>query len=220
MISNFSKIFRASIQESVFPDCRKKANIVPIYKKESKNLLKNYRSISLLPIFGKIYERIIFKGLFNHFHQNQHFTKCQSGFLPDDSCISQLLSIVHEINSSFDCYPTIDVRGVCLDISKAFDKVWHEEIPFKLKTYGVNIEVLTLLTNYLHERFQRVLLHGQTSSWELVKSVVPQGSELGLLLFLIYINDLPNNLKSTCKIFTDDTSIFYKVFDKHISRAT
>ena len=116
-------IFRASIQEGVFPDCWKKANVVPIHKKESKNLLKNYRPISLLPIFGKIYERIIFKELFNHFHQNQLFTKCQSGFLPGDSCISQLLSIVHEIDSSFDCDPTIDVSGVFLDICKAFDKV-------------------------------------------------------------------------------------------------
>ena len=68
-------IFRASIQEGAFPDCWKKANVVPIHKKESKNLLKNYRPISLLPIFGKIYERIIFKELFNHFHQNQLFTK-------------------------------------------------------------------------------------------------------------------------------------------------
>ena len=82
-----------------------------------------------------------------------------------------------------------------LDISKAFDKVWHEGILFKLKTYGVNGEVLTLLTNYLHERYQRVLLNGQTSSWELVKSGVPQASVLGPLLFLIYINYLPNNLQ-------------------------
>ena len=130
------------------------------------------------------------------------------------------MSIVHEINLSFDCDPTIDVSGVFLDISKAFDKVWHEGILFKLKTYGVNGEVLTLLTNYLHERYQRVLLNGQTSSWELVKSGVPQGSVLGPLLFLIYINDLPDNLKSNCKIFADDTSLFYKVFDKHVSRAT
>ena len=92
-------------------------------KKESKNLLKNYRPISLLPIFGKIYERIIFKELFNHFHQNQLFTKCQSGFLPGDSCISPpLLSIDHEINSSSDCDQTIDISGGFLDISEAFDK--------------------------------------------------------------------------------------------------
>ena len=120
-------IFKASIQEGVFPDCWKKANVVPIHKRKSKNLLKNYKPISLLPIFGKIYERIIFKELFNHFHQNQLFTKCQSGFLPGDLCILQLLSIVHEINLSFDCDPTINVSGVFLDISKALDNVWHEE---------------------------------------------------------------------------------------------
>ena len=166
-----------------------------------------------------MYEGIIFKELFNHSHQNQLFTKCQSGFLPGDSCISQLLSIVHEINSSFDCDPTIDVSGVFLDISKAFDKVWHEGILFKLKTYGVNGKLLTLLTNYLHERYQRVVLNGQTSSWNLVKSGVPQGFVLGPLFFLIYTNDLPDNLESNCKIFADDTSLFYKVFDKHVSRA-
>ena len=189
-------IFRASTQEGVFPDCWKKANVVPTRKKESKNLLKNYRPISLLPIFGKIYERIIFKELLNYFHQNQLFTKCQSGFLPGYSCISQLLSIVHKINSSFDCDPTIDFSGVFLDISKTFDKVWHEGILFKLKTYCVNGKVLTLLTDYLHECYQRVLLNRQTSSLEPVKTGVPQGSVLGPLLFLIFINNLPDNLKS------------------------
>ena len=80
--------------------------------------------------------------------------------------------------------------------------------------------MLTLLTNYWRERYQRVLLNGQTFSWELVKSGVPQGSALGPIFFLIYINDLPDNLESNCKIFADDTSLFYKVFDKHVSRAT
>ena len=123
----------------------KKANVVPVHKKEDKNLLKNYRPISLLPIFGKIFERILFKDLFNYFHKNQFFTKCQSGFLLGGSSISQLLSIVHDINSSFDCDPTIDVRGVFLDISKAFDKVWHDRILFKLKTYSINGKLLILI---------------------------------------------------------------------------
>ena len=80
--------------------------------------------------------------------------------------------------------------------------------------------MLTLLANYLHERYQRVVLHEQTSSLELVKSGVPQGSILGLLSFLIYINDLLDNLEFNCKVFDDDTSLFYNVFDKHVSRAT
>ena len=80
--------------------------------------------------------------------------------------------------------------------------------------------MLTLLPNYLHECYQRLALNGQTSSWELFKFGVPQRSVLGCLFFMIYINDLPDNLKSNCKMFADDTFLFYKVFDKHVSRAT
>ena len=212
-------IFEASLQGGEFPDYWKKANAVPVQKKESKNLVKNYRPITLLPIFGKIFERVIFKDLFNYFHKNELFTKCQSGFLPGDSCISQLLSIVHDINSSFDCDPTQYVRGIFLDISKAFDKVWREGLLFKLKTYGVKGELLHLLRNYLHERNQRVVFHVHISSSELIKSEVPQSSPRGPRLFLIYINDLPDNIQSTCKIFADDTSLFSRVFDKYKSQS-
>ena len=163
---------------------------------------------------------MIFKKFFNHFPQSQLLTKCQSGFLPGDLCISQLLCIVHEINLSFDCDPTIDVSGIFLYISKAFDKIWHEGILFKLKPIGVNGKMLTLLTNNLHERYQRVVLYEETSLWELVKSGVPQESVLGPLFFLICINDLTDNLESNCEISADDTSLFYKVLDKHVSPAT
>ena len=108
-------IFEASIQSGELPDYWKEAKVIPVHKKESTNLVKNYRPINLLPIFGKIFERVIFKDLFNYFHKNELFTKCQSGFLPGDSCISQLLSIVHDINSSFDCDDRQDFRRI-LDI--------------------------------------------------------------------------------------------------------
>ena len=78
---------------------------------------------------------MIFEELFSHFHKNEVFTKCQSGFLPGESCVSQLISIVHDINSSFDCDTTQDVRGVFLDISKAFDKAWNEGLMHKLEAY-------------------------------------------------------------------------------------
>ena len=146
--------------------------------------------------------------------QNKLFTPCQSGFIPGDSCVSQLLSITHEIYQSFDCHPPADIRGTFLDISKAFDKVWHEGLIFKLKTYGIDGKLLKLLENYLVDRQQRVVLNGWTSSLQNIYADVSQDSVLGPLLFLIYINDLPAGLTSMCKIFADDTSLFSKVNDK------
>ena len=119
-------IFKSMINEGVFPDDWKKSNLVPIHKKESKNLIKNFRPTSLLPIFSKVFERLVFNTLSNFFLQNKLFTPCQSGFIPGDSCdscVSQLLSIAHEIYRSFDCHPPIGMRGTSLDISKAFDEV-------------------------------------------------------------------------------------------------
>ena len=97
-----------------------------------------------------------------------------------------------------------------LDISTAFDKVWHDGIIFKLETYGVK--------GNLHARYQRVVLNGPTSAWELVKSGVPQGSVLGPLMFLIYINDLQDNIQSTCNIFADGTPLFSHIFNNDASQ--
>ena len=97
--------------------------------------------------------------------------------MPGDSCISQLLSITHEIYQSLDC--NIETRGVFLDISKTFDRVWHNGLLFKLKSNGIDGPLFNLLRNYLHNRKQRVVLNGQTSDWAEIKTGVPQGSVLG-----------------------------------------
>ena len=112
----------------------------------------------------------------------------QSGFRPSDSCINQLLAITHEIFEAFDCNPALEVRSVFLDISKAFDKLWHEGLLFKLRCMGISGELYNLLGN--SGRFQRVSLNGQTLPWRPVITGVPQDSILDSLLFLVYINPL------------------------------
>ena len=186
-------------------------------KKNKKQILSNYRPISLLPICNKIFERIIFKQIYNHLISENLITENQSGFRPGDSTTNQLLYLVHVIQSSFDHKKSLEVRHVFLDMSKAFDKVWHEGLLFKLKQNGISGPLLTMLTSYLKDRKQRVVLNGHASNWEVIESGVPQGSVLGPLLFLIYINDLENGIKSKIIFFADDTSLFSIVNDPILS---
>ena len=115
-------IFENCIRSSVFPILWKRGNIVPVHKKNSKQEIKNYRPISLLPIFSKVFEKIIFNEIYKYFNANHLFCINQSGFRPGDSCTNQLIAITHNIFKAFDCNPSLDVRGVFLDISKAFEK--------------------------------------------------------------------------------------------------
>ena len=131
--------------------------------------------------------------------------------------MSQLLSIVHDIYSPFHCYPSPEVRDIFLDISKAFDRVWHEGLIYKIQSTGISGTPLKLIKSFLSGGFQHILLNGQASSWSPILTGVPQGSILGPLFFLIYINDLGNNLSSTVKLFADDTSIFSIVHDIDLS---
>ena len=201
-------IFLNITETGIYPDMWKLANVTPIHKKGNKQLVKNYRPISLLPICGKLLEKIIFKNLYNFFDSNYLISKNQSGFRPGESTVNQLVDFVNEIHKSFDKYESLETRAVFLDISKAFDKVWHEGLIFKLKQNGVTGSVINLLTNYLTNRKQCVVLNGSSSEFLPIKSGVPQGSVLGPLLFLIYINDLEVNLKSKTKFFADDTMLF------------
>ena len=165
----------------IFPSALKKGNIGPVHKKNDKQRLNNYRPISLLPICSKIFEQLIFNETFGFFIENDLISQCQSGFKPANFCINQLLSITHKIYQSFD--DGFDVRSVFLDISKAFDKAWNDGIIFKLKQNGISGNLLNLLSNFLRNRKQRVVLNGQASPWVDVNAGVPQGSILDPLLF-------------------------------------
>ena len=125
-------LFRNCFEASTFPDEWKKGNVIPVYKKGDKQIVSNYRPISLLPIFSKIFEKIIFDAIFNYMNTNNFLNSNQSGFRPGDSCVHQLISIVHDIHKSFDASPSQEVRGLFLDISKAFDRVWHKGLLYKL----------------------------------------------------------------------------------------
>ena len=210
-------IFSNILLTGIYPGIWKLANIIPIHKKGDKQLIKNYRPISLIPICGKIFEKIVFNHLYSFLTSNHLITKTQSGFRPGDSTTNQLLRLIDTIHQSFDASPTLEVRDVFTDISKAFDKVWHEGLVFKLKQNGVSGSLLNFFKNYLSDRKQRVVLNGSCADYKDIKSGVPQGSVLGPLLFLIYINDLEVNIKSQVRFFADDTMLYSVVKNPTIS---
>ena len=194
-------------QTRKFPNEWKMTNVVPVHKKGDKQILKNCRPVSLLPICGKVFECLIYNSLFEYLIENDLISPNQSGFKTGDSCTNQLIPITHEIHQSFD--DGFEVRGVFLDVSEAFNKVWHNGFIYKLNQNGVAGDLLDTLTNFLKDRKQRVVLNGQYSTWTNVEAGVPQGSIFGPLLFLICINDLPENLVSNPELLVDDTSLFF-----------
>ena len=174
-------IYERCLSEGTFPSVWKFANVQPIHKKDSRQNKTNYRPISLLSVCGKILEKIIFDELYSFLNKNNLISANQSGFRPGDSTIYQLISITSTIFASFENYD--ETRALFLDISKAFDKVWHDGLRFKLKCNGVSGPLLAFFDNYLNERHQRVVLNGIQSEWKVLEAGVPQGSVLGPLLF-------------------------------------
>ena len=199
-------IFKNCISKSYFPKKWKKANVVPVHKKNERNIISNYRPISLLPICGKLFEKIIFDNLYTYIFQNGFITDKQSGYRNGDSTIKQLLSITHEIHKAFDA--SDEIRAVFLDISRAFDRVWHDGLIYKLKKIGVGGDMINILNSFLEDRTQRTTIDGKFSEWVEIGAGVPQGSILGPILFLVYINDIVEIVDSDIRIFADDTFIF------------
>ena len=150
------------------------SHIIPAHKKNDKSSLNNYCPVSLLAICGKFFERIILN-VFLFPEDNSLLIPNQSGFRPNDSCINQLLSIVHSIYLDFDHNPSLEVRGNFLGISKAFDKVWHDGLLYKLESFWISGNLLKLFHSYQNNRQHRVVLNGQYFKWAPTLDSVPQG---------------------------------------------
>ena len=162
-----------------------------------------------MPICSKIFEKLLLDSVYEFLDKNSLLNSNQSGFRPNDSSIHQLTAITHDIFTAFDANPSLVVRGAFLDLSIAFDRVRHKGLLYKPKCNGINGPLLSVVESFLTDRRQRVAFNGQSSNWKNVRLGVPQGSALGPLLFLIYINDLPQGLHAdNIKLFADDTSLF------------
>ena len=200
-------IVNLSFKNGVFPDKMKIAKVLPLFKSGEKFVVGNYRPISLLPLFSKILERIMHSRLYKYFESNKFLYGKQFGFRKNNSVDYGLMEVVNDISQSMSKKQL--TLGVFIDLSKAFDTVNHEILLQKLKKYGVVGVELAWLKCYLTNRHQFVKIDNEESSFLKVKCGVPQGSILGPLLFLIYVNDMHFSVpKLNVVMFADDTNLF------------
>ena len=182
-----------------------------MFKKDDTSELSNYRLISLLSTLGKVLETILHKHVFNFFQENHIITALQSGFVPGDSTVNQLTDLYNTFCQLLD--EGKEVRVIFCDISKAFDRVWHKGLLYKHYSVGISEPLPRWFTDFLDKKKQCVVLPRTVSSWTSIKAGVPQGSILGPLLFLVYINDIVENIHSSIRLFADDTNLYIIVDD-------
>ena len=202
-------IFEKSLATGTLPSDWTKANVSPIFKKGEKSDPSNYRPISLTCILCKVMEHIIALNITAHFNKHNILYDLQQGFRQIRSCETQLLQLVEDLGRQLMKGNQTDL--VLLDFSKAFDKVNHLKLLFKLSQHGVKGNTLNWIRAFILGRTQAVVLEGERSAEVPVTSGVPKGSVLGPLLFLLYINDLPQNIQSQVRLFADDTAVYLTV---------
>ncbi len=202
-----SKLYNYCLKESCFPDCWKSFSVVPVFT-NSGNLSDpfNYRPISLLPLFGKVFEALINAEVVNHLTSHNLLSDKQYGFRYARSTADVLTAITETVYQALQ--NNGEARAVALDISKAFDRVWHAGLLRKLQGYAVTGQLFDLIQSFLSHRELKVVLNGFSSSSYPINAGMPQGSILGPTLFLIFINDLPEAIDSQVGIYADDTTIY------------
>ena len=205
IITGITSIINNSITQGIFPDTLKNAYVLPIHKGGSKLDLNNYRPISILPTISKVFERFIAGQLQTYFEETDILHKKQSGFRQSHSCHTALISLIDSWLKDVDEGKFIGT--IFLDLRKAFDLVDHDILIYKLKLCHFSNEATKFFTSYLSNRKQLIKIGNSKSSFKTIRTGVPQGSILGPLLFLIYINDIAFDITSNIDLYADDSTV-------------
>ena len=204
-----AEIFNKCLKESCFPDCLKVSSVVSVFKNVGERFTaKNYHPVSLFSVVNKVFEKLVNNRIVDHLEKYGLFSDFQYDFRSSRWTADLLTVVSDRIASAFNSSGA--TRAVALDISKAFDRVWYAGLLHKLKSYGISGQIFGLISSFLSNRQLRVVLDGKSSQEYPVNAGVPQGSILGPTLFLLYINDFPDDVICDIAIYADDTTLYSK----------